>query len=251
MAMKYQVICLLAFCCFTSAIQLFVIRPVIAQVTAKQTEEKTTEEPMIDESTQAPISLPAEVIDQSPVLQRWLESVPDVSSDIRHDPSFKTRIQAGYSFFPSSNSTSGFVVGVDDVFLGNMPLTLSADYQQNFRGDRTAYGADLHYYLLPLGSYFNVSPILGYRHAESGNDYQIDGANIGIRARFVPSRTGAADITLDQSWVVGDRQGLSITQINFGYAVTSNLRLSTDLEWQSTADEGDSRVGINLEWALD
>jgi len=208
------------------------------------------------EDPPAPLNLSPDVIEQSPVLQRWLEAVPDVRSDIRNDPSFTTRIQAGYTFFPSSDGTSGFIIAVDDWFLGDTPLTVSADYQQNFEGDRTAsnrreaYGADLHYYLLPLGGYFNASPILGYRSVTSGDDYRVNGANVGVRVRFVPSRTGAADITLDQSWVVGDSEGLSITQLNVGYAITQDLRLSTDLEWQSTADEGDSRVGVNLEWSL-
>ena len=194
------------------------------------------------------LNLSPEVIKQSPVLQRWLESVPNVRDDIRNDPSFVTRIQVGYSYFPSSEGTSGFLIGVEDLFIGETPLTASADYQQNFRGDRTSLGADLHYYLLPLGGYFNASPILGYRYAESADDYNVSGANIGVRLRLIPSRTGTADITLDQSWVVGDSEGLRITQLNFGYAIAQNLRLSTDLEWQSTADEGDSRVGVNLEW---
>lgn len=204
-----------------------------------------------------PLNLTPETIEQSPVLQRWLESVPDVQSDIRNDPSFTTRIQAGYTFFPSSKGTGGIVVGVDDLFVGDTSLTVSADYQQNFPADgaassqfRLAYGADLHYYVLPLGSYFNVSPIVGYRYAESGDDYRVEGAHLGVRARFIPSRTGAADITLDQSWIVGDSESLTITQLNFGYAITQELRLGTDLEWQSTQDAGDSRVGVNLEWSL-
>ena len=200
------------------------------------------------------LNLTPAVIEQSPVLQRWLQDIPDIRDDIRNDPSFVTRAYVGYSFFPSSESTSGLAVGIEDFFIADTPLTLSADYQQNFdsagSSRRQAYGADLHYYLLPLGDYFNVAPTLGYRYAESGNDYAVSGANVGVRLRFVPSRTGSADITLDQSWIVGDRKGLSITHFNVGYAVTQNLRLSTDLEWQSTADEGDSRVGINLEWAL-
>ncbi len=204
----------------------------------------------LSDASDAPLNLPPETIEQSPVLQQWIEEIPNVRSDIRNDPSFRTKIQVGYSFFPSSDSTSGFAVGVDDVFIGETALTVSADYQQNFRGDRTAYGADLHYYVLPLGSYVNLSPIVGYRHADSADDYSIDGANLGVRFRFVPARTGAADFTVDQSWVVGDSEGLSVTHLNFGYALTSNLRLSTDLEWQSTADEGDSRVGVNLEWSL-
>lgn len=210
------------------------------------------------EGSPAPLNLSPEVIDQSPVLQRWLEAVPDVRSDILNDPSFTTRIQAGYTFFPSSEGTGGFIIAVDDWFFGDTPLTVSADYQRNFERDgssaaannREAYGADLHYYLLPLGGYFNAAPILGYRSATSGDDYSVNGANVGVRLRLVPSRTGAADITLDQSWILGDSEGLSITQLNVGYAITQDLRLSTDLEWQSTADEGDSRVGVNLEWSL-
>ena len=208
------------------------------------------ETPDAPDAPDAPLNLSPETIEQSPVLQQWIEEIPNVRSDIRSDPSFRTKLQVGYSFFPSSDGTSGFVVSVDDVFIGDTALTVSADYQQNFRGDRTAYGADLHYYVLPLGSYINLSPIVGYRHADSADDYSVDGANLGVRVRFVPSRTGAADFTVDQSWVVGDSEGLSVTHLNFGYALTSNLRLSTDLEWQSTADEGDSRVGVNLEWSL-
>lgn len=233
--------------------------PTTDSATDSATEPVSSEDKLEDDPVPEPampLNLTPEVIEQSPVLQRWLESIPNVQSDIRNEPSFTTRIQAGYAFFPSSNSTGGFVVAVDDVFLGDTPLTVSADYQQNFTDGsssadyRLAYGADLHYYILPLGGYFNVSPIVGYRHAESGDDYSVDGAHLGVRARFVPSRTGAADITLDQSWIVGGSESLNITQLNLGYAITQNLRLGADFEWQSTQDEGDSRVGINLEWSL-
>ncbi|EDX84701.1 hypothetical protein S7335_2398 [Synechococcus sp. PCC 7335] len=260
--MKYQVfgyatgIALGFGCCFGNAVQaqatidlaVPLATPPLPSIDPWLT---ASDSPLPDVSaSEQPLNLPPETIEQSPVLQRWLEEVPDVRSDIRNDPSFRTKFQIGYSFFPSSDSTSGFAVSVDDIFVGNTPLTVSVDYQQNFRGDRTAYGTDLHYYVLPLGGYVNFSPIVGYRHVDSADDYNIDGANLGVRFRFVPSRTSAADITVDQSWVVGDREGLSVTHLNFGYAVTSNLRLSTDLEWQSTADEGDSRVGVNFEWLL-
>ncbi|MEL7353539.1 MAG: hypothetical protein AAF171_23020 [Cyanobacteria bacterium P01_A01_bin.116] len=213
---------------------------------ANEVDEETVEQ----ETVEQPLNLNPELIEQSPVLQRWLDEIPNVADDIRNDPSFKTRVQAGYTFFPSSDSTGGFILGVEDWFIGDTPLTVSADYQENFRGDRTAYGADLHYYLMPLGGYFNVAPTVGYRFAEAADDYSVNGANLGVRLRVVPSRTAAADITLDQSWIVGDSESLSITQLNVGYALSQDLRLSTDFEWQSTADEGDSRVGINLEWAL-
>lgn len=207
-------------------------------------------DPPAADTAPVPLNLSPAVIEQSPVLQRWLEAVPDVQADIRNDPSFTTRVQAGSTFFPSTDGTGGFVIAVEDWFIGHLPLTVSADYQQNYRGDRQAYGADLHYYVLPLGGYFNVAPTVGYRAAKSAEYYHVNGANVGVRLRFVPSRTGAADLTLDQSWVVGDSQGLSITQLNLGYAIAPDLRLSTDFEWQNTADKDDSRVGINLEWAF-
>lgn len=229
----------------------------ILPVPAESFDEALSAEPAFDpadeliDSDEGDLNLPPEVIEQSPTLQQWMEEIPNVREDIRNDPSFVTRLQVGYSTFPSSNGEGGFWVGVEDVFIGETPLTVSADYEQTFEGDRTSYGADLHYYVLPLGGYFNLSPILGYRHADSGSDYDIDGANLGIRLRVVPSRTGAADITLDQSWVVGGDDTLSRTQLNFGYAVTDQLRLSTDLAWQGTDSFGDSRVGVNLEWYWD
>ncbi len=251
MAMKYQKFLLGWLACGVTAfgVTAWVVlvnqSVAIAQLSAP---ELPMSEP-VSEPT-APLNLMPELVEQSPVLQRWMQAVPDVRAEIANDPSFVTRIQAGYSFFPSSGGSDGFVVGVEDWFVGATPLSVSADYQQNTEGTRQAYGADLHYYMLPLGDYFNVAPIVGYRHAESGDDYSVSGANVGVRLRFVPSRTGAADLTLDQSWIVGGSEGLSLTQLNVGYAMTQNLRVSTDLEWQSTADKGDSRVGLNLEWSL-
>ncbi|MGB3570686.1 MAG: hypothetical protein WBA01_01515, partial [Phormidesmis sp.] len=128
------------FCCSLAGWLLLCIALSAARSAAAQAAEPPNNDPANDPAIADSISLPPEVIEQSPVLQRWLQSVPNVQSDIRNDPSFTTRIQAGYTFFPSSDSTGGFIVGVDDVFFGEMPLTLSADYQQNFRGDRTAYG---------------------------------------------------------------------------------------------------------------
>ncbi|MEC4986499.1 MAG: hypothetical protein SAK42_20565, partial [Oscillatoria sp. PMC 1076.18] len=95
------------------------------------------------------LELDPEIIENSPVLQRWLESVPNVLEDIQNDPSFRTRIRFGYSQFPSTDEAGGFIVGVEDIFLGNSNLTISGDYQASFNGERESYGADLNYYLLP------------------------------------------------------------------------------------------------------
>lgn len=190
------------------------------------------------------------IVEDSPVLQRWSEEVPNVLSEIRNDPSFRTRLRVGYSQFPANEQASGFNVGVEDVFLGRSRLTVSGNYQRTFNGEREAYGADLHYYVLPLGSSINIAPVVGYRHI--GTDrYATDGVNVGARLRIIPSRTGAADITLTQSWVApGTDEEVGISTLSFGYAVTRDVRIATDLEKQNAPARKDSRIAVVLEWML-
>jgi hypothetical protein len=196
------------------------------------------------------IDLDPEIIENSPVLQRWLHEVPDVLSEIRHDPSFRTRLRLGYSQFPANEQAAGFNVGIEDVFLGRTGLTASASYQRAFSRQQEAYGADLRYYVLPLGGYINAAPVIGYRHIDTDR-YTVDGLNVGFRILLVPSRTGAADISFTQSWVApGTNEEVGISTLSFGYALTHNLRLSTDLQKQNAPERKDSRVAIVLEWML-
>jgi hypothetical protein len=199
----------------------------------------------------APLDIDPEILENSPVLQRWTEEVPDVLSEIRNDPSFRTRLRLGYSQFPSNDQASGVHVGVEDVFIGKSHLTVSADYQAAFNGSREAYGSDLRYYVLPLGSAVNVAPVVGYRRVE-GDRYATDGVNLGVRLQLQLSRTGAADVALTQSWVNpgSDSEEVGLTTLTFGYAVTRQLRLSTDIQKQNAPEQKDSRVGIGLEWML-
>lgn len=194
------------------------------------------------------IDLSPDEIEESPVLQRWIEKIPDVSEDIKNDPSFRTRIRLGYSHFPSSGDAGGFNIGVEDLFIGETGLTVSGDYQASFNGDRASVGGDLRYYILPLGNYINIAPVLGYRYIET-NGYSTDGANVGLRLMFALSRTGAADISLTQSFVSpGGSEEVGMTTLSLGYALTENLRLSTDIQKQNSTNSKDSRVGIVLEW---
>jgi hypothetical protein len=196
------------------------------------------------------IDLDPAVIQDSPVLQRWLEEVPDVRSEIRRDPSFRTRLRLGYSQFPAHQQAAGWHIGIEDLLIGGTGLTVSGNYQGSFNGDRQAYGGDLHYYVLPLGNSFNVAPVLGYRHLQTDR-YGTDGVHVGFRLRWVPSRTGAADITLTQGWVApGSSDEVGISTLSLGYAVTDQLRISTDLEKQNAPAQKDSRVAIGLEWML-
>lgn len=195
-----------------------------------------------------PIDLDPALIESSPVLQRWLKQVPNVLTDIRRDPSFRTRLRLGYSQFPSTRQAGGVHLGIEDVFVGRSGLTLSADYQTAFNGTREAWGADLRYYVRPLGSIINVAPVVGYRHLATTR-YTTDGIHVGLRLLLVPSRTGAADLALTQSWVApGSEAEVGLTTLSFGYALTHNLRLSTDLQKQNSRFRSDSRVGVGLEW---
>ncbi len=214
---------------------------------AQEAPAPATQSPEVSQAA-SDLDLKPEVIQESPVLQRWLREVPDVLSDIKHDPSFRTRIRAGYSQFPSTDHAGGWNVGVEDVFLGRSGLTVSGEYQAAFNGDRKAYGGDVRYYVRPMGSYVNVAPVVGYRHLET-DQYSTDGVNVGVRVLLVMSRTGAADVSLTQSWVSpGSDEEVGLTTLSAGYAVTNNLRLSTDIQKQNSRFAKDSRVGVSLEW---
>jgi len=195
----------------------------------------------------ADLDLSPEIIEESPVLQRWLQEVPDVLKDIRSDPSFRTRVRAGYSQFPSTDDASGFNVGVEDLFLGGTGLTVSGDYQASGNGDRTSAGAQLRYYLLPLGNYVNIAPVVGYRHLET-EAYSTNGLEVGGRLMLALSRGGAGDISLGYSQVgIGGDESVGLASFSVGYAVSRNVRLATDLQWQIADGDDDSRVGIVLE----
>ena len=206
-------------------------------------------QPQITPNPAERLDLTPEIIEGSPVLQHWLRQVPNVLEEIANEPSFRTRLRLGYSH-PFTGQAGGVNVGVEDVFIDRSGFTVSGKYQAAFDGKRTAYGGDFHYYVRSLGSYINFAPVVGYRHLET-NRYSIDGVNLGARLLLVLSRSGAADISLTQSWVApGTDEEVGLTTLSVGYAFTRNLRLSTDIQKQNARQSKDSRVGIVLEWML-
>ncbi len=213
-------------------------------------QEEIQQQPDRSDPSPTKIDIDPKIIQDSPVLQKWIEQVPTVAEDIASDPSFRTIFKLGYAHFPSSNDVGGLDVGLEDVFLGRSQLTLSADYQASFNGDRASVGGNLHYYLLPLGGYVNIAPVLGYRYLETG-DFTADGVNLGAKIIFALSRNGGADFSLTQSFISpGSNEEVGITSFSVGFAVSSSLRLSTDLQKQNSSEAKDSSVGINLEWML-
>ena len=205
----------------------------------------------LDPEVVAPtLDLDPAVIEGSPTLQRWLEEVPDVADEIRHRPSFRTRLRVGYAQFPSTGQIGGALAAIEDVFVPGTGLAASVDYSRSWNGDRESYGGEARYYLLPLGGYFNLAPTVGYRSL-STPAYQTDGLDVGLRLVLVPSRGGGADLALSQRWVAPGSEGeVGITSLAIGYAVTRQLRLGTDFQRQNSRFGQDSRVGISLELLL-
>lgn len=194
------------------------------------------------------LDLAPEIIESSPVLQRWLQEVPDVWETIKHEPRFRTRWRWGYVVFPSADDQNGFSARIEDIFLGNTNLSVSGGYQGNFSGNRQTWGADLHYYVFPLGSYVNLSPVLGYKNITT-NSYTTDGVNVGVKLLLALSATGAADLALTQSLVSpGSNDEASITTLSLGYAITPDLRISTDIGQQNSLEARENHFGIFLEW---
>ena len=224
---------LLSALCFGVGVNLFVMTaPVLCETPSKNAQD---------------LDISPEIIKNSPVLQRWRRQVPNVLEDIKNDPSFSTKIRVGSSYF-SSEKAFGVNIGVEDVFIGRTSLTVSGEYQAVFNGQRQVYGADLHYYLRPLGSYINITPVVGYRHLEI-NSYSTDGVNLGAKLLLVLSRGGAGDISLTQSWVgLGTGEEVGLTTISVGYALTSSIRISTDIEQQNSKQNKETRLGIVFEW---
>jgi hypothetical protein len=139
-------------------------------------------------------------------------------------------------------------LGIEDIRLGATSLTVRAEYQGTATGDRLTTGADVQYYLLPLGFYGNIAPLIGYRYLQS-DDYSTQGVNVGVKLVLALSRTGAADMVLTQSFVApGSGEEVGITSLTVGYAVTKNLRIAADLAIQNSPESKDGRVGIIWEW---
>jgi len=193
------------------------------------------------------LNLNQELVESSPVLRRWLADPPDVLYDIYNSPSFNTKLKIGLT---SRDNSLGFEVGVDDVFLGKTAFTVSAGYQREFTGKEDNFDANLRYYVLPLGSYFNISPQVGYRSINIASLGSTSGIDVGVQGILVLS-PHSADLRLSQTFTApGSNNEASITTLAASYAITRKLRLGSNIQWRRSNIRYDSRVGFVLELAL-
>jgi hypothetical protein len=193
------------------------------------------------------LEIDRKVIESSPVLQRWLEKPPDLLEDIYHAPSFNKKIRIGIT---SRNNSLGFEAGVEDLFVGQSPLTVSGSYQTEFSGRESEVQANIRYYAFPLGSYWNVAPIVGYRQFNQLDRPQISGLDVGLLGILVLSPNNS-DLRLSHTFTSpSGNLEMSTTALSTSYAITKNLRLGTKIEWRRSPLMYDSRVGFLLELAL-
>lgn len=188
------------------------------------------------------------LIKNSPVLQRWGEEIPNILEEIRHDPSFQTRLKLGYVQYPASDDLGGFQMGIDDILIGETGLALNLNYSESFNSDRAHWESDLSYSLFPLGNYLNLAPVIGY-HVLTTEAYQEAGLNVGLQLRWVLSRTGAADLRFTQTFLSpGKEAEVGLTTLGVGYALTQQLRLGVEIQKQNARAAKTSRVGLLTEW---
>ncbi len=198
------------------------------------------------------LDLDPELIDESPVLQRWLHQVPDLESDIRNDPNLPPRLRVGSVQLPDGDQF-GIMLAIEDLGIPETRLTLNADYRISLDSDDAeTYGASLRYYALPLGHHLNFAPVVGYRSIQvTSGDRLSEGLEIGFHAHAALSRSGAASVAVQQTWTdPGTDTEVGTTTLTAAYAVTSHLRVAIDLQQQNSRVSQEDSVGFILEWKL-
>ncbi len=189
------------------------------------------------------LGLDGPIVENSPVLRRWLQRPPDLLEEIRNTPVLPTRLQAGFE------SASEWRVGLQDLRLGDR-LTLSGDYRQSSENPEIRqYGSEVRYFVAPLGSRFNLAPQLGYRVLEQENR-RLSGVSYGAFA-VLALAPGAADLTGSYRWVApqeGEEGQATLAEITAAYAISPSFRLAARYSLHHSTLTWESSFGVGLEW---
>ena len=204
--------------------------PAIAQAQTQDSQEQDLSPQAEEPEAKPPLDIPPAIIEESPTLQKWLPETPNILEEIKHDPSFRSRLTLGFSLLTADEDLGGVKIGLEDIFIKRTGLTFSTDFQTSFNGDFINTGAELNYFIFPLGGFVNLAPLVGYRFFQQ-DDFNSGGINLGLRLAIALSRTGAADINITQSFINPQaNQEVGLFSISVGYAITSSIRLAT--EWK-------------------
>ena len=195
----------------------------------------------------AEVGIEPALLENSPVLRRWLQSPPDLMQDIQHTPVFSPHIRTGIT---SRNNDLGVEASIEDVFVGQTPFTLSGSYQTEFAGREQSFALQMRYYTLPLGSYFNVAPTVGYRQINLTQQPQVSGVDLGLQGVLVLS-PHAADLRIGQTFTApGAATETGITTLAASYAITTTIRLHSRVEWRRNPGFYDQRFAMGFELRL-
>lgn len=185
------------------------------------------------------VVLEASLVEQSPVLQRWLANPPNVLNLIRETPVLPLRLRLG-----AVGADSGSV-GLEDIALGSR-LTLSGDYR--WQTDATTdYGLHLRYYLRPRGRRFNLAPEIGFRDLSSPLGSS-SGVAVGLGST-ISLAPGTADLSLSYRIlnITRDRE-TTFASATAAYSLSRSVRLAAHYSWINSPWERDQRLGLFLEW---
>lgn len=187
------------------------------------------------------LGLEGQILENSPVLRRWLQNPPNLLEEIRNTPVLPTRLQAGFE------SSSHWRISLQDLRLAER-LTLSGDYRQSSEYPEVRqYGSEMRYFLAPMGSPFNLAPQLGYRALEQKNR-SLSGVSYGAFA-VLALAPGAADLTGSYSWVAPQEKGqATLAEITAAYAISPSFRLSARYSLRNSTLAQESSFGFGLEW---
>lgn len=189
------------------------------------------------------LGLDTEVVESSPVLQRWLNDPPDLLDEIRNTPAVPTRLQAGID-------VSEWSVGISDLYLLER-VSLSSNYQQSFdRPQDVTFGSNLRYFVAPVGSRLNLAPQVGFGRIDQLDRF-LSGPQYGAYV-VLALDPGAADLTLSYNWLDPSRSTqegeATVGDITAAYALSQSTRLAARYRWQHSTITKDQDLSLILEW---
>ena len=187
--------------------------------------------------------LDAELIESSPVLQRWLEAPPDILDEIRNRPAVPFRLRAGLA------SNREWTAGAEDIPIWHR-LTLSGDYRAAFDDQRDIeFGSSVRYYLRRRGAYFNIAPDLGFRRLDLADNVS-EGLSVGLVGTISLAPRTADLVVTYRLLEPASAAEATLGSVVAAYHLSPEIRLAGQANWRNSNNQNDLAAGIFLELAF-